>query len=163
MLRYYVQPELMEVERIRSEQAVVSDAISNAREVIRLRDELLTRYNSIDPAAIEKIRKFLPAGSAISDLFIDIDIMAAQSGIRITGISFSENEEAPTAVSEAEKALSISLKVEGDYDQFRVFLGMLERNLRLIDVVGISLEQTGDAPMGFEIELRSYYQERTIL
>src|SRR3990167_3287185 len=92
LLRSYVQPELAEIERIRAEQVVVRDAIENAREVIRLRDELLSRYNSIDPAAIDKIRKFLPAESALSELFIDLDTMAGQSGIRVSNISFSENE-----------------------------------------------------------------------
>src|SRR3989338_7364440 len=132
LLRSYVQPELDEIERIRAEQVVVRDAIENAREVIRLRDELLSRYNSIDPAAIDKIRKFLPANSAHSDLLIDVNTMAAQSGIRISNISFSENDPPPARLPEVGNALTITLGVEGSYEQFRSFLGLLEKNLRLI-------------------------------
>ena len=164
MLRSYVQPELAKVQSIRAEQAVVEDAIKNAREVIRLRDELLTRYNSIDPAAIDKIRKFLPANSALSDLFIDVNTMAAQSGIRISNISFSENDPPPARLPEVGNALTITLGVEGSYEQFRSFLGLLEKNLRLIDVVSINLTQKpAGAGMGFTILLKAYYQERTIL
>lgn len=164
ILKSYVQPELANVQHIRKEQAVVEDAIKNAREVIRLRDELLARYNSIDPAAIDKIRKFLPAGSALSELFIDVDTMAGQSDIRVSDISFSENESPPSNLPEVGSALTITLQAKGTYDQFRTFVGLLEKNLRLVDVVGITLtEKPKDAEMGFEILLRAYYQERTIL
>ena len=164
ILRSYVQPELAHVQRIRQEQVVVEDAISNAREVIRLRDVLSARYNSIDPAAINKIRKFLPAGSALSELFIDVDTMAGQSGIRVSNISFSENEPPPPNLPEVGSALAITLQVEGTYDKFRSFMGLLEKNLRLVDVVGITLaEKSEGAEIGFEILLRAYYQERTIL
>src|SRR3989338_4391338 len=161
LLRSYVQPELLEVQRIRAEQAVVKDAINNAREVIRLRDELSVRYNSIDPVAIDKIRKFLPAESALSKLFIDVDTMATQSGVHISNISFSENELPPPNLPEVGNALGITLSVEGSYDQFRLFLSSLEKNIRLIDVVGMNLTQkpTG-AEIGFEIKLQAYYQKR---
>ena len=164
-LQAFVQPELAEVKRIQAERAVVEDAISKAREVIRLRDELLARYNSIDPAAIDKIRKFLPAGSALSQLFIDIDTMASQSGVIISSIAFTESEPAPASLPEVGNALSITLKVDGTYDQFRAFLGLIEKNLRLIDVVSISLVGKTEevAGIGFEVKLRAYYQERTIL
>lgn len=160
-----VQPELAEVQRIRSEQQVVEDAISKAREVIRLRDELLGRYNSIDPAAIDKIRKFLPAGSALSNLFIDLDTIAAQAGIRITTLSFIESDAPPTNLPGVGNALSIKLGVTGSYDQFRSFLGLIEKNLRLIDAVEIKLGKTEEKSneISFDIMLKAYYQERTIL
>lgn len=163
LLRSYVQPELADVQRIRTEQAVVSDAISNAREVIRLRDELLARYNSISPADIDKIRKFLPAGSAISELFIDIDTMIIESGITVTKIAFEENATLPAETEGGAQALTVTLAVEGTYEQFRSLLSIIEKNIRLIDVVGLTLQKPTDAPIGFEIVLRSYYQQRTIL
>ncbi len=164
LLRSYVQPELAKVQQVRAEQAEVRDAIDNARKVIRLRDELLSRYNSIDPSAIDKIRKFLPADSALSRLFIDVDAMAAQSGIRISAISFSENQQPPAYLPEVGSALAITLNVEGSYEQFQLFLGLLEKNIRLIDVVDIKLGQISkDGEFGFTLVLRAYYQERTIL
>lgn len=164
MLRSYVQPELLKVQNVRAEQKVVLDAIKNAREVIRLRDELLSTYNSIDPAAIDKIRKFLPANSALSQLFIDVNTMAAQSGVRISNISFSENGPPPAYLSEVGNALSITLGVDGTYEQFLSFLGFIEKNLRLIDVVAIDLTQKSEGVnFSFKIVLRAYYQERTIL
>lgn len=163
-MRSYVQPELLKVQNVRAEQKVVLDAIKNAREVIRLRDELLSTYNSIDPAAIDKIRKFLPANSALSQLFIDVNTMAAQSGVRISNISFSENGPPPAYLSEVGNALSITLGVDGTYEQFLSFLGFIEKNLRLIDVVAIDLTQKSEGVnFSFKIVLRAYYQERTIL
>ena len=85
-------------------------------------------------------------------------------GQSITDISFSENELPPPNLPEVGNALGITLSVEGSYDQFRSFLASLEKNLRLIDVVGIDLGQgSEDAEIGFKVILRAYYQERTIL
>lgn len=172
-LQSYVQPELAEAQRIRAEQTVVTDAISKAREVIRLRDELLARYNSISPADIDKIRKFLPAGSAASELFIDIDNVVADSDITLTGISFSEEGEGdrggsvgegvPAGDLEGRRTLTVTLNVEGTYEEFRSFLARIEKNLRLIDVVGITLQNEEKGTFGFEVILHAYYQERTIL
>lgn len=164
LLRSYVQPELAKVQGVRAEQVVVRDAIENAREVIRLRDELLSTYNSIDPVAIDKIRKFLPAGSALSEFFIDVNTMAGQSGVNISHISFSENNPPPSHLPEVGNSLTVTLGVEGSYNQFLSFLGLLERNLRLIDIISINLTQNPkDDGIGFTIILRAYYQERTIL
>ena len=167
LLRWHIQPELAQIERIRAEQTVVADAIGQAREVIRLRDELLGRYNSIAAEDIDKIRKFLPAGSALSDLFIDINTMSQQSGAHITSITFSEDEEVPANLPDVGNALTVTLDVDGTYEQFLSFLGLIEKNLRLIDVVGITLGDTKDKEknknFGFKVILRSYYQERTIL
>jgi Tfp pilus assembly protein PilO len=166
VLQNYIRPDLAEVRNIRSEQAVVADAISNAREVIRKRDELLGRYNSISSADIDKIRKFLPAGSAITELLIDVDELADSAGVHVQSISFQESIAPAEDLSSDMRALQLSLAVVGQYDDFRSFLSLLESNLRLIDVVTISLnggENSGSDGMSFSLELQAYYQERAIL
>ena len=94
----------------------------------------------------------------------NLDFRAAKSIIHVSNISFSESEPPPANLPDVGNALTITLDVEGSYDQFRSFLASLEKNLRLIDVVGIDLGQgSEDAEIGFKVILRAYYQERTIL
>ena len=165
LLRSYVQPGLLDVVDLRAEQAVVSDAISKAREVIRLRDELQGVYNSISDADIEKIRKFLPAGSAVSELFIDLDVMAKDARMQIQQVSFLEESVPQGGTSAGMKTLTVTLGLNGSYDDFMIFLDLIEKNLRLVDAVQISLLGSGgaDTPSGFEVTLQAYYQDRTIL
>lgn len=164
LLRSYVEPGLLDVADLRAEQAVVSDAISKAREVIRLRDELRGRYNSISDADIEKIRKFLPAGSAVSELFIDLDAIAKDARMQIQQVSFAEESVPQDGTSAGMKTLTVTLGLNGSYDDFMTFLDLIEKNLRLVDAVQISLGSGGaDAPFGFEVTLQAYYQDRTIL
>lgn len=165
LLRSYVEPGLLEVADLRAEQVIVTDAISKAREVIRLRDELRSRYNSISNADIEKIRKFLPAGSAISELFIELDVIAKDARMEIGQISFVEESVPQGGTSAGMKTLTVTLNLNGSYDNFMKFLDLVEKNLRLVDAVQISLLGSGgaDTPVGFEVTLQAYYQDRTIL
>ncbi|TSC78257.1 MAG: hypothetical protein G01um101429_871 [Parcubacteria group bacterium Gr01-1014_29] len=165
LFRSYVEPGLLDVADLRAEQAVVADAISKAREVIRLRDELRGTYNSISNADIEKIRKFLPAGSAISELFIDLDVIAKDARMEIGKVSFVEESVPQGGTSAGIKTLTVTLSLNGSYDDFMKFLDLVEKNLRLVDAVRISLLGSGgvDTPVGFEVTLQAYYQDRTIL
>ena len=169
LLQSYVQPALLEIENLRGEQEIVTDTIDKAREVIRRRDELLGTYNTIAPADIQKIRKFLPAGSAVSEFLIELEVLAKEANINVLTISFDEGErtqKTETTESIGMQTLTVTVGVEGAYEDFQKFLTLLERNLRLVDVVSITVKgQQGKVndSMQFDIELNAYYQERTIL
>lgn len=169
LLQAYVQPGLLEVENLRREQEVVTDTIDQAREVIRLRDELRGIYNSIAASDIEKIRKFLPAGSALSELLIDVDTLVKEAGVNTKSITFMEHADSPGSSGEVSsddmQTLSITMNVKGTYEDFQELLTLLERNLRLIDVVHIKLQGQSDEKglMNFEVMLQAYYQKRAIL
>jgi Tfp pilus assembly protein PilO len=163
VLQVHVRPALTEVQNIRAEQVVVMDAISKAREVIRLRDELLGRYNSISSADIDKIRKFLPAGAAVSKFLIDVNTIVSQSEIDVQNISFSEDGIPLLDIAEDMRVLTLTINVAGTYDEFRSFIALLEQNLRLIDITNITLVQSEAAAMEFQLIMQAYYQDRTIL
>jgi Tfp pilus assembly protein PilO len=164
LLRYLVQPELETVRALRQEQNIVSDTITNAREVIRLQQELQGRLNSISPADIAKIRKFLPAGSALGEFLIDIDTFTKEAGVKVKSISFKESDVAENdSVVSSVKTLTISLGISGTYEEFRELLDMFEQNLRLIDLVSITLKSTDNDILEFDLIVQTYYQERAIL
>lgn len=167
LLQSYVQPELVEVQNLRREQEVVTETIREAREVIRMRDEKLGTYNSIVKADIEKVRKFLPAGSALSEFLVDVDTLVKEADITVQSIAFLEDVPSVgdgTMASDAH-TLTVTLGIEGSYENFRELLTLFERNLRLIDIVRISLrgQPASDGKMQFELVLQAYYQGRTLL
>mgnify|MGYP001603578153 FL=1 len=167
-MQSYVQPALSKIEDLRAEQEVVTDTIDKAREVIRLRDKLSGTYNSIAPADIQKVRKFLPAGSAVSVFLVDLEVLAKEAEIHVQTIAFTEEGGTNSEKSEniGMQTLTVTVRVEGTYEDFQKFLTLLERNLRLVDVVRINLKGQSEevkSNMQFDIELKAYYQDRTIL
>ena len=169
LLQVHVQPGLLEIEDLRREQEIVTDTIDQTREVIRLRDEKLGVYNSIAPTDIEKIRKFLPAGSELSKFLIDIDTLVTEADMTMHGITFKERVESSDSQSNNAQSgvqlLSVTADVEGTYENFRELLTFIERNLRLMDIVHIGLQEQAEKKglMRFQIVINAYYQERAIL
>lgn len=169
-LEYYVKPELEKLTAVQAETEIVNDAIKQIQEVIRLRDELLSRYNSISQADIEKIRQFLPTSSSPSKLLVDVEALSRNAGVTITNITFSEQAggAARGAPSESPNAdvnsFVITVGLTGSYDNFQKFLGLVEHNLRLIDVASVKLQSGEDVKdYQYTVELRAYYQTRLVL
>ena len=147
--------------------AAVDDGIGRAKQVQRILEDLHTRYNGITEDDLNRIRGFLPTKPQKAEFLIDLDIMATQSAVKASGISFTEGGSAAiNSLPSSIQALTVRATVEGSYEAFRTFLDTLQKNLRLIDVQNISFSssgnQTGDK-YTFQVELRTYYQQDQIL
>ncbi|PJE64712.1 MAG: hypothetical protein COU90_00355 [Candidatus Ryanbacteria bacterium CG10_big_fil_rev_8_21_14_0_10_43_42] len=186
VLQAFLRPELDRVSAIRSETVIVEEAIEKSREVIRLRDELLNRYNSVSSADIERIRNFLPAGANITEFLIDLEILIEQSGVIWENVSVDASSAvqntarnqvstigndtitggvpAIPAASAPPDALVIGVTVSGTYDEIKTLFDILERNVRLIDVTDVSFGKPGDDGIfTVTISMNTYYQTDTIL
>lgn len=163
VLQVYVRPGWDTITERRVEIATVEDAITKTQDVIRLRDELVSKYNAVSQSDIERVRAFLPAGSDITGMLIDIDSLAKSAGVKLGSIGFQEAAGGATPVAGLE-TLALSIGVTGSYEAFQLFLEALERNLRLMDVVDISLGSGGGEKdeYQFTLRVRTYYQGKTI-
>lgn len=166
LLQALVMPAWAEVNALRAEVVQVTEAISQTNEVIRLRDDLEKRYQTVSPDQIERIRSFLPSKSEVGDLLIDIDMLSAKAGVKLVNITFIET---PSQAAEAEVALTgvqevlLNFAVSGPYSNIRDFLVSVERNLRIVDVVSIAFSGAEKDDFTFTIQAKAYYQEGGIL
>lgn len=161
VLQTYVRPIWGTIAERRVEIATVEDAISKTQDVIRLRDELVSKYNAVSQSDIERVRSFLPAGSDVTGMLMDVDVLTKAAGVKLTSIGFQEKAGGATPVAGLE-TLALSINVSGSYEAFQVFLDALERNLRLMDVVDISFGGGEKDDYQFTLRVRTYYQGKTI-
>jgi len=110
---------------------------------------LESRYSKIESdMALTTIA--LPEKKDISKLISDVDDLAGQSGLKITGVRFSAKEGKTTSdasLSQTVKGkysyeLPVDLDVEGSYDHFIAFITKLENYLRINNIASFRLGKT---------------------
>ncbi|OGZ44918.1 MAG: hypothetical protein A3C84_01025 [Candidatus Ryanbacteria bacterium RIFCSPHIGHO2_02_FULL_48_12] len=162
-LKYLVQPAWIEAQALQGEIVVVNDAIDKTKEVIRVYDDLVSRYDNISPENIERITNFLPSKPAVPDLLIDTDIMVANAGLSDSNLTVQDGSGASTAPVPGVETVNMTLAVGGSYESLHSLLNILEKNLRLIDITGISFTAPQkEEDFKFNLLGRTYYQTKGI-
>lgn len=152
--------------------------LQKLEELINQMNELMSVYKEKE-TEIEKVSQILPEGKDIPGLLVQVESLAAQFGLILDSIDFSEIEAQKQPQGAVEwregasspelgekkteppyKTLSVALRITGNYEAFKNFLLSLENNLRLIDVQTISFTPKGEASDIFDFSLsgEAYYQ-----
>lgn len=163
LFAFFTNPRFAEVQTLADEVAQFDDALERSKELISLRDALLSRYNSIPTQDINRIGTMLPDSIDTVRLIIDIDALAARYGMSLANISIGSADEpavrggiGPTG--SAFGKLTLSFTVASTYDRFHAFLGDLERSLRILDITSISFgSPTAAGVTPYNISLTTYW------
>ena len=124
-------------------QAKLADAQAAKNNLASLQDKYRSLQNKID-----QLDQALPAQKDLPGLLVQIDSLAAQSGLVLNSVNFtslspasSDNGIASVQASSAlaMKTMKVSLTLSGNYTGLKNFLVALENNLRLSDVNSTSL------------------------
>jgi hypothetical protein len=130
------------------------------------KEEVLTRERAaIAPEQIARLEAFLPDAVDNVQLIVDLNALAARSGITLSGFDIlgsPASQEAPDetlALEGAEPTDSIDLSVaaEGTYASFRTFLAGVEQSLRPLDIVELSVEDSDTGVYSYDITFRIYW------
>ncbi|MBP9771506.1 MAG: type 4a pilus biogenesis protein PilO [Candidatus Pacebacteria bacterium] len=153
-----------QVRTLRAEAESFDSALERSKELIALRDSLLSKYNAFPSDNINRLNTMLPNSIDTVRLIIDINTLASRYGMSLSSISIGipdesmdEGEIGPS--SDEFGHLSLSFNVAANYDRFRAFLADLERSLRIIDVNSVSFA----APEGavgltnYSVSLTTYW------
>ncbi len=150
----YTRPAYDEVRAMRMKVAEYDSALDKAAELQRLKQTLLSRYNAMDPAGLERLRKLLPDHVDNVRLILDLDTMASRHGMALENVAVgdeAESGERKTVVgaigSGRHKYDSISIRfgTSGTYTDFKRFMQDLEASLRIVDVVNLKMERESAA------------------
>lgn len=144
----FTNPRYVGVRELSVEQQRFDDALDRSKELVALRDALLSKYNSISSEDLERVSTMLPDSIDTVRLIIDIDTLASRYGMSLTDISIGLPDEARVdgtlgPSSEDFGKLSLSFTVSSTYDRFRAFMADLERSLRLVDITSLSFGPAG--------------------
>lgn len=145
----YISPTISEVKSLSSQKSAQNDVLAKTRQLSSKREAVLVDYNNISAENIDKLNKIIP--DKFNSVLFANDIAGVASRYGLTIKDFKVNEpktEIRDAIvniptGEIYKTTVVTLKLQGQYLQFVNFLNDLELNLRLVDVVSLSIKPVG--------------------
>ncbi len=169
----YIKPEWNTVSALRMQKATYDSGLEQAQQVQKLRDTLVSQYNSISPADQKKLDLMLPETFSAAKIASDINVRASSHGMAFKGISAAADDTVQAsaarniaavspAATEPYQTHAVSFTVVGSYRNFIAFLKDLESNVQLLDVtkVDIAAESQGatGGPSGlsFKVSAKTY-------
>ena len=142
-------------------------ALDKAAELQRLKQSLLSQYNSFNPADIERLHKLLPDHVDNVRLILDLDTLASKHGLALQNVAISGAatkdpgaEEVIGPVASEHGEITIGFATTGTYERFVTFLTDLEQSLRIVDVIDLQIAPAstlGEPSYNFNIVLRTYW------
>lgn len=166
----YVQPTYSgSIATLTSENKNLDTALLAARE-FKEKEVALTRERSTIPAdQLARLESALPDSVDNVQLIVDLNSLAARSGVQLSqfDVSGGEGTEGETAVAVANDAalasgeptdsLEVSVSATGTYASFRTFLDGIEKSLRPLDVVELSVQDSSTGVYTYNMTFRLYW------
>jgi Tfp pilus assembly protein PilO len=132
----------------------------------KLANELTEKYQTIG-GDFAKIRMALPSDPEFAGLIGALDAIARMTNVSIADMAFREIEAGSKidANSPDYSMVEVSLSASGTYEELVNFFAETEKELRLMDVVGISFRRVAQPRnskqglVGANVTINAYYQK----
>lgn len=160
-----IKPEYAAVNRLRGELGAKDEFLETQQQIVSKVEELLTQYRGAVNLQ-DKISFALPREEAIAPLLNQFFAIVADAGFvletfSVGGLPARVGAASPGRASKI-GSVQITARMSGTYAAFKVFLDLLERNVRIMDLVnaGISTPQigAGSGSLAYTIAVAAYYQ-----
>jgi hypothetical protein len=116
----------------------------------------LADYTSFNAEKRQKAMLLVPTEPDIPGIYVQLDTIASAHEFLVSSVDVVPGESG--SMERTLKGLRISANVTGgDYDQFKLFLGDLQRSSRLFDVQSVVFSPEGGS---FGLVMRAYYLDK---
>lgn len=167
MYFFYIDTALPEVQALREKKSKYDEVMQKAVALGVLRDGILKEYSSVSSDDSDRLNKLIPEKFNAVLFANDINTMIVNNGLSVKDFKTNpQRTEDRSLMNGDEQNVSyltniVTFKVIGDYDKFMKFLKEIESSLRLIDVVKLSIKNTGgtkstDNFLEFTLEVNTY-------
>ncbi len=144
--------------------AIASDdqALIAAQKYIAQQNQLASARDAIDPKDLEALTTFLPDSVDNVRLILDLNALAARSGISVMNIDVTANstlgtKNAPVTPLSSVGSIDISLSASGTFMAFQAFLRGVEKSARLLDIRDIVVKGSDTNIYEYQMTLRLYW------
>jgi len=152
-----------------------SGAITNAEQLISVRDKVLKNYNNISAGDRGNLDKMIPNTVDNIRLIINLNSVALQHGFSLKNItastktSSSDSSSNNSSVSNGSNSTSFNIAVptldtvavtfsaSAPYQQFISFTQDLEASLRIMDITHLTVTANDTGTYDFSVELNTYW------
>lgn len=162
---WHVQPEFNgTIAGLRAKIAGYDKALDAAKQFKEKQDTLKNQQSAISQEDQMRIAKFLPDGVDNVQLIVDLNALASRSGVRLSNFNVERKEEESLdagrlASEEVTPTQSLDITVRGvaTYSSFRTFLDGVERSLRPMDLMALSLADSETGVYSYDMTFRIYW------
>jgi Tfp pilus assembly protein PilO len=164
---FYTYAQWQNLDSANAELAVVETENEKLKEAQAQVSAFLAQYNRSQTEA-QKADRTLPMGKpGVPELLGNFDEMAKASGLVLETFNLIDVNNAPaegTSAPNAIKPLDFQVELTGTYESFKDLLLRTQNNLRLMDLVSMSLDNNTEVggngnSLKFILRFRAYYQE----
>ena len=161
----FTRAKIDEVNAVREINGQYSQAIRNADNLIKVRDQVLKDYNSLSAEDRGRLDKMVPNTTDNIRLVIDLNSIARLRGVVLKGVKASTAASGKT--DSAQKidiiptptldTVNISFSVSAPYQQFIEFMRDIESNLRIMDLNHLTVAVSDTGTYDFGVRLSTYW------
>ena len=149
--------------------SIASDdrALAAANTYTMQQNQLAVARNAIDPRDLTRLARFLPGSVDNVGLILDLNALAARSGLTLSNIDVITNAAAPAKSAAAGAALSsaaspigsaeLSLSAVGTYAALQTFLVGVEKSERLLDVQDLLVRGSDTGVYSYRMKVSFYW------
>lgn len=176
----YVKPTYSgPISTTRAQISSYNDALAAAQRFQQKEAQLTQERAQIPSDSLARLSAFLPDGVDNVQLILDLDALAARSGVTLSdfntqgnsGSSASANSTPPSSGSSIPTlgqqnalqansptdSLSLTFKATGSYSAFRTFLAGMENSLRQMDITDLQVTQSNTGVYSYAVTVRIYW------
>lgn len=166
----YTKPTYDETRALQAQISEYNQALEKAGELQRIKQSLLSRYNAFNPQDVERLHKLLPDHVDNVRLVLDLDNIASRFGLALQNVVIGAPAETSSTVAGAIggdgrmfDSLTFKFTTTGSYENFVTFMEELERSLRIVDLVSLSMnsegipQAQGSLQYRFDVTVRTYW------
>lgn len=180
----YTKPTYDSVQAQQASSAQYDDALAKAAQLQAIKQTLLSKYNSLDPATLARLNVMLPNHVDNIGLILDLDSVASKYGLPLENVDVSSPNSANSsgatggsgsvinpaqagqsvqigAASNPYQQITIKFQTSGSYPTFIQFITALESSLRIVDLVSLNISrggsQGGVGLYTYDVTLRTYW------
>lgn len=146
--------------------ALDDSALAAAEEYAARQNELAAERANIDPESLERITTLLPDSVDNVGLILDVNALAARSGISLANIDVATADGGaksgaqgalPVITANPIGSINLSLTALGTFSSFQTFMSGIERSARLLDIQDIVVKGSDTGVYTYQITLRLYW------
>ena len=158
---FYVRPQYAKIQAHKAEGAEYDALLVQAQELKDLKAQLEEKRKSFSEDDLARLDKLVPEKVDTARLILDVSGVAAKYAISLEGFKTTEvlPDTRPGEKKELHKATTLSFDFQSSYEAMLAFVRDLEKSLRMVDVVSISIaaDDALSPFLNYDITLQAYW------
>lgn len=137
--------------------------MANSRQLQAIRDDLLSKYNTISQENLGRLEKILPSSFDPAAIITMLEDRSASRGMFLKRIDAKETDKQDSTTASLGippppyKTISLVFSASGPYSSFIGLISDLEKSLRLVDIQSVAFSSAATEVYEFNVEAKTYY------